>query len=58
MAGEHNINIAEPEGTPRVEAIVDELAAAGIEDMGLHFLPRSKPLLQDRCTLIMRRDGI
>ena len=35
--------------TPREEAIADKLAAAGMMDMGLHFLPLCKPWLQDRC---------
>ena len=53
-----NANLAGLEGTPRDEVIADKLAAADIVDMGLHFLPRRKPWLQDRCTWIMRRDGI
>ena len=57
VAGDLNVNLAEPEGTPRGEAIADELAAAGIEDMGLHFYPCLKLWLQDMCTWSMRRDG-
>ena len=45
VAGDLNPNIMEPEGTP---AIADKLAASGLEDMGLHFLPRRKPWFQDR----------
>ena len=57
MAGDLNANLADPGGTPRGEAITDKRAAAGIEDMGLHFLPRRKPWLKDMCTCRMRRDG-
>ena len=55
MAGELNANLAEPEGTPQGEVILDELTAVGIMDMGLHFLPRRKPWFQDRCMWIVRR---
>ena len=51
-----NANLAGLEGTPRDEVIADKLAAADIVDMGLHFLPRRKPWLQDRCTWIMRKN--
>ena len=34
--GNLNVNLAGPEGPPRGEAITDELAASGLEDMGLH----------------------
>ena len=54
--GDLNANLAEPEGTPQDEAIADELAAVGIVDMQLHFLPRHNPWLQDMCTGLMRRD--
>ena len=33
-------NLADMEGTPQGEAISDELATGGAEDMGLYFLPR------------------
>ena len=49
VAGDLNANLAEPEVTPQGEAIVDKLVVAGLMDMGLHFLPRHNPLLQDRC---------
>ena len=52
-----NFNLTETEGTPRGEAIKVYLASAGLEDMGLHFLPRNKPWLQDRFTWKMIRDG-
>ena len=57
VANKLNANLADPEGTAWVEAIADKLTAAGIKDTGLHFLPRCKPWLQDRCTWSMRRDG-
>ena len=57
VAGDLNVNLAELEGTPRGEAITDELGEAGLVDMVLHFLPQHKPWLQDRCTSITRRDG-
>ena len=43
MEGDLNANITDKEITPRGEAIEEELAAVGIEDMGMHFLPRRKP---------------
>ena len=52
-----NVNLAEQEGTLQGEAITDELAAAGLMDMGLHFLPWRKTWFQDRCTWSMQRDG-
>ena len=55
--GDLNANLTEPEGTPQGEAIAEELAATGIMDTGLHFLPQSKPWLQDRRTWSMRRYG-
>ena len=57
VANDLNANLAEPEGTPQAEAIADELAAVGLLDMGLHFLPRSKPWLKDRYTWRMHQDG-
>ena len=58
MAGDLNANLAKKEGTPRGEAITDELEAARQEDTGINFLPHRKPWFQDRCTCSMRRDGI
>ena len=57
VAGKFNANLAEPEGTPRGEAIVGELAAVGLLDMCLLFLPRCNPWLYDRCRWSMQRDG-
>ena len=56
VTGDLNVNLADPEGTLKGEAIADELTAAGIEDMGLQFSPCLKPWLQDRCTWRMRKD--
>ena len=47
MTGKHNDNLAELEGTLPGEAIVDELAAVGLMEMGVNFLPWSKPWLED-----------
>ena len=57
MTVDLNANIAEPEGTLRGDAIADELATAGLDNMGLNFLPWRKPWLQDRCKWTMRQDG-
>ena len=57
VAGNLNADLVEPEVTPQCEAILYELAAAGLMYMGLHFLPRRNPLLQDRCMWSMWRDG-
>ena len=52
-----NANLAEPEGTPQGETIVDDLVVVGLMDMGIHFLPWRKPWLQDGCKYSMQRDG-
>ena len=36
---------------------MDEIAAAGLMYMGLHFLPQRMQWLQDRCTWSMNQDG-
>ena len=46
MAVNINDNLADPEGTPRAEAIVDKLVAADLMDMVLHLLPQHNPWLQ------------
>ena len=56
VAGNINANQTDPEGTPRAEAIADNLAAARLMDMGLHFTPRRKLWLKDRCTWCMQQD--
>ena len=57
MASDLYANLADLEGTPQAEAILDELATGGLEDMGLHFLPWCNMWLQDRCMCSMSRDG-
>ena len=47
MNGKHNDNLSELEGTLPGEAIADELAAVGLMEMGVNFLPWSKPWLED-----------
>ena len=39
MSGDLNANLQEPEVTPQVEAIANELMVVGLMDMGLYFLP-------------------
>ena len=58
VAGDFNINLVEPEGTPQGEAVADELAAAGLLDIEIIFLPRRKTWFQDKCTWRIHRDGI
>ena len=58
MSTNLNDNIAETEGTLRVEAIAGELVTVRILNMGLHFLPLRKSWLQDRCTWRMHRDRL
>ena len=58
MAGNLNANLADLEGTPKGEAIADELAAAGLLDIEIIFLPRRKTWLQDKCTWRIHRYGI
>ena len=40
VAGDLNINFAEPEGNRREEDIAEALATEALEDMATHFLPR------------------
>ena len=40
--GNFNVYLKNPEGTARAEDISSELAAAGLEYMSTHFLPRRK----------------
>ena len=39
VAGDLNINFAEPEGDQREKNIATTLATEGLEDMAAHFLP-------------------
>ena len=57
VAGNLNAKLADPEGTPRAEAIVYKLVEVGLVDMGLHFLPLPKSWLKDRFTWSMQQDG-
>ena len=57
VARDLSTNMAEPGGTLQGEAIEDILTSVGLMDMVLHFLPRHKPWLQDKCTRRMQRDG-
>ena len=50
-----NLNLLEPEGTLRLEAIADDLASVWLMDIGPHFLPQRKPWLKERCTWIICR---
>ena len=57
MSVDLNANLLDPEGTPQGGAIAGELVGEGLLDIGLHFLPRRKPWLQDMCKWSMWRDG-
>ena len=54
--GNLNSNLEEPEGSPRLEAIADELIVDGLMDMGLHFLPQCKLWSKGICTWRMQQD--
>ena len=43
VSGDLNSNLKEPAVTPGLKKIAEELTAAGLIDMGLHFLPRLGP---------------
>ena len=43
VAGDLNVNLAEPEGDWRVEEIVAALTTEGLEDILAHFFPRRIP---------------
>ena len=47
VAGNLNINFAEPEGDWREEDIAATLATEGLEDMAEHFLPRRRRWCRD-----------
>ena len=57
MVGYFNTDLAAPEGQARDEEIVAAMAAAGLEYLSGHFLPRQKPWLKDSRTWCMRRKG-
>ena len=43
VAGDMNVNLADPEGDRREEGIAATLETEGLEDMAAHFLPRRRP---------------
>ena len=43
VAGDLNVNPADPEGDRREEEIAEVLTTAGLEDMSAHFLLRRRP---------------
>ena len=45
------------EDTMWAEVILDKLAAAGLMDIGVHFLPWCKLKLKDRCMWRMQQNG-
>ena len=47
VAGNTNVNLAEPEGDRRGGDILAELVTEGLEDMSEHFLPRQHPWCRD-----------
>ena len=57
VAGDINVNLAEPEGDRREEDIAATLATEGLEDMVTHFLPRRRRWCQDGRTWSMLRKG-
>ena len=50
-----NTNLVDPESIMQGEATSDVLAAVEMMNIGLHFLPRSKPWLHDRCMWIIQK---
>ena len=48
VAGDMNVNLAEPEGDRREEDIAATLATEGLEDMVAHFLPQWRNWCRDR----------
>ena len=57
VAGNMNINLAEPEGDRGEENIAATLATEGLEDMAAHFLPRRRRWCRDGRTWSMIREG-
>ena len=53
VAGDLNVNLAEPEGDRRVEEIAAALIMAGLKDMMAHFLPQRYSWCQDGRTWTM-----
>ena len=57
VAGDLNVNLAEPEGDQRGEDIAASMAKEGLEDMLAHFLPRRRSWCRDGRTWSMIREG-
>ena len=58
VAGDMNVNLAEPEGDWREEDIAATLATEGLEDMSEHFLLRWRRGCRDGRTWSMLQKGI
>ena len=57
VAGDFNVNLAEPEGDRREEDITADMATEGLEDMLAHFLPCRRSWCRDGWTWSMIREG-
>ena len=57
VAGDLNIQLAEPEGDRRGEYITEAMAMVGLEGMSAHFLPRRSSWCQDGRVQSMIREG-
>ena len=57
VAGDLNINFAEPEGDRREEDIAATLETEGLEDMAAHFFPQQRRWCRDGRTWSMIQEG-
>ena len=57
VAGDFNVNLADPEGDRREEDIVAAMATEVLEDMSAQFLPCRHSWCRDGRTWIMIREG-
>ena len=57
VAGDFNVNLAEPEGDRRGEDIAAAMVTEGLEYMSEHFLPRQRSWFRDGRTWSMIREG-
>ena len=57
VAGDMNVNLAEPEDDRRDEDIAATLATEGLEDMAAHFLPQRRCWCRDRSMWSILRKG-
>ena len=57
VAGDFNVNLADPEGDRRREEIVAAMEMEGLEDMSAHFLLRGRSWCRDGRTWRMIREG-